>query len=403
MLRTTRLLGPALRAYARADLTRAGKPYSSLSRQRQTGPRQRIGHQPIARPQKVAAAYAPPPGEDKSVSHTEPLVEHDAKLSEDAAATEVSIPTPSGAVVTPDYKGALVLSQPALVIGRQIEMMNVFLGFEQANKYSIMDPNGNNVGFIAEEDSLTSTMSRQLLRTHRKFNATIMNAQGEVVFKISRPYSLINSRIFIHTVDDELIGEVQQRWHLMRRKYDLFVGTNQFASIDTPFLGWDFDLRDEQGELIGNVNRNFVGFARELFTDTGQYVLRMDAVEGNSRGLTLDERAVALACAVSIDFDFFSRHSSHGAGGFFPFPFFGFGGGAEARDDGSEAPPPTDSAPSSQYPSQPPPPPPPSSQNEYGDVWAEESVETPADEDSGFLAGWKNLTGGDDGGDDEWF
>ena len=40
--------------------------------------------------------------------------------------------------------------------------------------------------------------------------------------------------------------------------------TNQFATIDTPFLGWDFDLRDEQGELIGNVNRNFVGFAREV-------------------------------------------------------------------------------------------------------------------------------------------
>jgi Scramblase len=39
---------------------------------------------------------------------------------------------------------------------------------------------------------------------------------------------------------------------------------NQFSTIDSPFLGWDFDLRDEQGELIGNVNRNFVGFAREV-------------------------------------------------------------------------------------------------------------------------------------------
>jgi hypothetical protein len=37
MLRTTRLLGPALRAYARADATRAARPYSSLSRQRQAG------------------------------------------------------------------------------------------------------------------------------------------------------------------------------------------------------------------------------------------------------------------------------------------------------------------------------------------------------------------------------
>jgi hypothetical protein len=50
----------------------------------------------------------------------------------------------------------------------------------------------------------------------------------------------------------------------------------------------------------------------QIFTDTGEYVLRMDAVDGNSRGMTLDERAVTLACAISIDFDYFSRHSSHG-------------------------------------------------------------------------------------------
>jgi hypothetical protein len=47
-----------------------------------------------------------------------------------------------------------------------------------------MDPHGNHVGFIAEEDSLANSMSRQLLRTHRKFNAVIMNAEGDVVFKV---------------------------------------------------------------------------------------------------------------------------------------------------------------------------------------------------------------------------
>lgn len=47
-----------------------------------------------------------------------------------------------------------------------------------------MDPNGNHVGFIAEEDSLANSMTRQLLRTHRKFNAVIMNSEGEVVFKV---------------------------------------------------------------------------------------------------------------------------------------------------------------------------------------------------------------------------
>jgi hypothetical protein len=45
------------------------------------------------------------------------------------------------------------------------------------------------------------------------------------------------------------------------------------------------------------------------------------------RGMTLDERAVMLAAAVSIDFDYFSRHSSMGHGGFMPFGMFG--GGSE--------------------------------------------------------------------------
>lgn len=40
--------------------------------------------------------------------------------------------------------------------------------------------------------------------------------------------------------------------------------TQQFANVDTPFLGWDFVLQDEQGGPIGTVNRNFSGFAREV-------------------------------------------------------------------------------------------------------------------------------------------
>lgn len=113
-----------------------------------------------------------------------------------------------------------------------------------------------------------------------------------------------------------------------------------------------------------------MGFGRELFTDTGQYVLRFDKdvadqeiqarlekgvgindelkkvaeessesqtramvkVESSGRGLTLDQRAILLATAMTIDIDYFSRH---GGGGmhmpmlWMPLPGMG-GGGAEA-------------------------------------------------------------------------
>lgn len=82
---------------------------------------------------------------------------------------------------------------------------------------------------------------------------------------------------------------------------------------------------------MATINRNFSGFGREIFTDTGQYVIRFDAagqevnmpagseinVQGqtiilpehqHSEGLTLDQRAMALATAVSSELDV--RHGS---------------------------------------------------------------------------------------------
>lgn len=177
-----------------------------------------------------------------------------------------------------------------------------------------------------------------------------------------------------------VIGEAQQQWAPLRRKYNLFTyhqlpssamdmttqkfslaesglskqqqlqlaqGSsqgqgefNQFAYVNEPFLSWDFSLLSAENRLIGSVNRNFAGFAREIFTDTGVYALRMDSaragteVSGNqgnvTPGMTLDQRAVMLATAVSVDFDYFSRHSGSGGFGFLPLWFPGVGGEAAA-------------------------------------------------------------------------
>ena len=194
-----------------------------------------------------------------------------------------------------------------------------------------------------------------------------------------------------------LIGEAQQYWHAWRRKYNLFlhrpapeepapdtlrlapadlalsnskqlqVSTNssdsadgqfdQFAYVDEPLLSWDFSLLSVDSKLIGSVNRNFAGFGREIFTDTGVYALRMDAAglaaeprhlisksghknpsayeETPTAGMSLDQRAVMLATAVSVDFDYFSRQRSGALGGFMPlwFPMGGeVAGGAAAGE-----------------------------------------------------------------------
>ncbi|CDK27064.1 unnamed protein product [Kuraishia capsulata CBS 1993] len=242
-----------------------------------------------------------------------------------------------GGIISPTDTVSAILSQPTLVIERNIEFMNLFLGFEQANRYTVSDPSGQVLGHLIERDfGIVKMMMRQVYRLHRPFTVELFDTQGNLLLTIKRPFSFINSHIkaILPSIqgDDEsggIIGESVQRWHLWRRRYNLFkseTGTDetydQFGEIDSGLLALDFPVKDEQGYVLGAVSRNFVGFAREFLTDTGVYIVRMDpssfyGLEDyypnvSSESMTLDQRAVLLGNAVSIDFDYFSRHSNRG-------------------------------------------------------------------------------------------
>ncbi|KAG8217391.1 Scramblase [Butyriboletus roseoflavus] len=243
----------------------------------------------------------------------------------------------------------LLVNNDELVVTRQLEMLNIFMGFEQSNRYVITNPAGETLGYIAEEPrSFFSMFARQVFRTHRPFRALVMDFEGSPILWIRRPFSWINSRMFVQrprdTPEGELVldtfAEVQQEWHPWRRRYDLFLRSiphrvlttltsnpqpepttpethfNQFARVDEGLWAWHFVLRDAQGEGIASVNRAFRGFGREIFTDTGQYTVTFRAPDeqeqvhnlnqnnevilhkpGAERNLSVDERAVGSACS----------------------------------------------------------------------------------------------------------
>ena len=81
-----------------------------------------------------------------------------------------------------------------------------------------------------------------------------MSAGEQIIFRVRRPMYLINSTIIVEDGEGNEIGEVKQRWHLWKRKYDLYFGRRQFADIEGNFLAWEFVLKDESGgepALIG--------------------------------------------------------------------------------------------------------------------------------------------------------
>ncbi|KAJ5723716.1 hypothetical protein N7488_001751 [Penicillium malachiteum] len=373
----------------------------------------------INRPQRIQPVRRNAPNEPEestpSPSDT-PNPEYDP--SKNTLLSPVHIPEDPNAVLKENHPATNLLANSGLVVQRQLEMMTVMVGFEQANKYVIMDAQGNHIGYMAEQEKgISNTMARQMFRTRRSFVTHVFDRHENEVLRFHRPFSWINSQIKVYDPLDvttstyisstalqnttpgslvsasdgsntrisplsfdemRIIGEAQSQWAPLRRKYNLFtyhqspnpatdMGTqtfplsgsnlsnaqqmqlaqttnqasgefNQFAYIDEPWLSWNFHLHSAENQLIGSVNRDFSGFAREIFTDTGVYALRMDSASLGTQdpettmvkptGMTLDQRAVMLATAVSVDFDYFSRQSSTGGFGFMPLWFPGMGGEA---------------------------------------------------------------------------
>ncbi|XP_062145582.1 altered inheritance rate of mitochondria protein 25 isoform X2 [Alnus glutinosa] len=217
---------------------------------------------------------------------------------------------------------APLLARSNLLITRDIEWANLVLGFEQENRYAIVDvcyPQSP-VGFIREQSNF---IFRQLLRLRRPFVAYITDSMGNELFRVRRPFWWITSSIYTE-ID---VGVVHRRWHLWKRVYDLYLGKNQFAVVENPgFWNWTFTLKDIDGKVLAEIDRDWRGFGFEIFTDAGQYVIRFGSSDPSSktgparviqelevaRPLTLSERAVAVALAISLDNDYFSRHGGWG-------------------------------------------------------------------------------------------
>lgn len=79
-----------------------------------------------------------------------------------------------------------MVSQPCLVMERQMEMMNVFLGFEQQNRYAVLDINGHHLGYMEEDGfGFSKVILRQITRLHRPFSVRVLDRQGQHVMTVS--------------------------------------------------------------------------------------------------------------------------------------------------------------------------------------------------------------------------
>lgn len=100
--------------------------------------------------------------------------------------------------------------------------MNVMLGFEQANKYVIMDPKGGHVGYMAERElGMGNMMARQMFSTHRSFTTHVFDRHGKEVLRVCQEELGRNSvKANESLVPQALFVDIESNWYLRSCRRD---------------------------------------------------------------------------------------------------------------------------------------------------------------------------------------
>ena len=132
------------------------------------------------------------PDHHDSPSHSRPFALQnisnalrDVKAADNSLLARVHIADDPHGVLTPQHPAAGILGHSAVVVQRELEMMNLLVGVAQVHRYVIMDPRGNHLGYIAEQEKgMTNVIARQMFRTHRSFTTHIFDRERKEVLRV---------------------------------------------------------------------------------------------------------------------------------------------------------------------------------------------------------------------------
>jgi len=200
---------------------------------------------------------------------------------------------------------SLVSQHDSLFIQQRKELTEILIDWETRNKYAILDKHKREVGFIAERGKgFWSILKRGFLRSHRALEIDVFDASRARIAHLSRPFFFFFSSLDVRDAQGALLGTIERRFGFIHKKYDLRDEHGRvFAHIKSPIWRlWKFPILKNDQE-VAVISKRWGGALREVFTDADTFL-----VDFGRTPWTLSNRAVILAAAISIDFDFFENN-----------------------------------------------------------------------------------------------
>ena len=198
---------------------------------------------------------------------------------------------------------------PELVVRQTKEMLEIFTGFETANRYRVLTPEGEEAMFCYEESGM---LSRQFMGSHRPLSLHVVDGNGQPILNASRNFFWVFSHLNVQDGSGAPIGSLHRKFGILNRKFALLdSGGQQIAGLNgSVFRRYTFTLNNAHGQEMGRIVKKWGGIIREGFTDADTFSIQFSDVERNQ-----EIRLLLIASAFAIDLDFFeSKGSRSGIG-----------------------------------------------------------------------------------------
>ena len=200
-----------------------------------------------------------------------------------------------------------LINQSQLLIQQNYRhWFEVLFDWEQSNEYAVWTLQGGLVGHIIEEGSgFLHAMKRQFLGSHRPLQVSVVPAESsEAAISMERSFFWFFSDMTVVDPTGSAHGSVQRRFGILNKKYDLVDREGRvFATIRGPlWRPWTFRIFDTEDRHVATISKKWSGLGIEAFTDADNFLLDFGEQEW-----TAAQKAVIMAAAITIDFDFFER------------------------------------------------------------------------------------------------
>lgn len=197
-------------------------------------------------------------------------------------------------------------SQNQLIIRQRKELIEL-IGFETRNKYEICNERGEVIGFCAEQQKgLFGILMRHLLGHWRSFELHVFDNQRREVFIVSHPFRFFFQRLEIYTKDRTLLGSLQQRFSVLRKKFDVedAQGRVQLRMNSGLLQFWTFPIYRREIE-VAVIRKKWSGLLKETFLDADNF-----QIEFKGSSLTEIEKSLLLAAGIFVDIQYFERKAN---------------------------------------------------------------------------------------------